>query len=124
MGRPFFAVSSVGARNIAAGDRCALYRARSGRGFVGIYEVTAPVRDTPTRVGARTYSIKIPWKPVFLSESVPAELPPLVSHLEFVRNKERFGVYFQTTLRRITVADFSVIEGAVRRNAQVPANFP
>jgi hypothetical protein len=119
LGRPFYAVNNARvARGVQVGDRCVLYRARTGKGLVGIYEVTAEVTNTPTRVGVHTYSTKIPWKPLLVCEEDAVPLTEVAAYLKFIKNKKSCGTYFQTILRRLTHDDFSVIEHAVGLRSQ------
>jgi predicted RNA-binding protein len=121
MGYPFYALNRLGtrlAKEIAVGDSCALYRARSGRGFIGLFEVTQRAIDTPTKVGGRTYATRISWKPILLCEDAPVDLQSLILELSFIKNKTQFGAYFQANLKRLSRNDFEVIERAVQRNAR------
>ena len=123
LGRPFYATKlSVLARTMKVGDRCALYRAKNRRGFVGIYEITAPAIDIPTKLGAVTFPTKIPWSAVLLAESEQVALSTLVGELKFVEFKNSAGAYFQTSLRRLSSHDYSAIETAVSCNAQLAGN--
>jgi hypothetical protein len=116
--RPFFALSrSAVAQSIKPGDKCVLYRGRNAAGFIGIYEVTAPVSNVPTRVGVRTFGTKIAWRSLLLCEDNPVLLTPLVPQLSFIQNKQQYGAYFQTSLRRLDATDFLLIEKAVRAHA-------
>jgi len=121
LGHPYYALSRAGgkmASAIAAGDHFVLYRARTRGGFIGVYEAVEPARNAPTRVGARTYSTRIPWKPLLLCESKPAELAPLVPKLSFIVNKQRYGSHLQLHIKRLSRADFDIIERAVLANAK------
>lgn len=120
-GYPFYALNGIGrtlAGAVAIGDRCVLYRARSSSGFIGVFEVTELAKDLPTRVGARTYATRIPWKPILLCEHSPVRLQTLVLELSFITNKARFWTHFQTTMKRLLPKDFEAIERAVRKNVQ------
>lgn len=116
LGRPFYALNrSALVRSIRVGDRCALYRARRRMGFIGIYEVDGPVTDSPVKVGANVYSTRVPWKALYVAEAAPARVQSLIEELGFIRNKQKFGSYFQTNLRRLAIDDFVAIEREVIR---------
>ena len=113
MNYPYFALGSIGAttaKSIVAGDRCILYRSRQGKGFIGLFEVTSDAEETTTAVGSHVYTIRIPWKAELLCENRPVDLPAVAPALEFIKNKRMFGTYLQTTLRRLSSHDFSVIK--------------
>jgi predicted RNA-binding protein len=124
MGHPFYALSrgSGIARSMNIGDLCVLYRARSGRGFIGVFEVTAPAKEEPVRVGFRTYPIQIPWKPLFLCDQSPVEVQELVAHLSFITNKKSYGTHFQTNLRRLGEVDFSQMSRAITERSKSANN--
>lgn len=121
MGHSFYA-SSRGSgnltRSMSLGDRCILYRAGGGRGFIGVFEVTGPATDEPVRVGSRTYPIRISWKPLLLCEESPVQVQDLVAHLSFITNKKRYGTHFQTNIRRLHESDFSQISQAISKRSE------
>jgi predicted RNA-binding protein len=124
MGHPVYALNRGGgnlARSINTGDLCVLYRARSGRGFIGVFEVTSPAKDEPVRVGFRTYAIQIPWKPLLLCDKSPVEVQELVAQLSFITNKKSYGTHFQTNLRRLGEVDFSQILRAITERSKSAA---
>jgi hypothetical protein len=123
MGYPYYALSRMGtsfARAMKVGERCILYRARAGKGFIGIFEITGLAVDIPTRVGGRVFATKVPWRPLILCENRPAELVKLAPMLSFVVKKRYPGAYFQTNLRRLSAADFALIEAALKANLRGP----
>lgn len=116
MGFPFYAMSHHGGKSVAGviqvGDRCALYRAGGQKGFIGIFEVTEPTQQMPISLGIRRFPLRLPWRALVLSEDAPVDMKRLAPDLAFIRNKEHYGQYLQTNLRRLTESDFKVIERA------------
>lgn len=118
MGHPFFALSRNGAAlapKVSVGDRCVLYRAQRNQGFIGLFEITEPPKQVSTRVGMRTFSIRVPWRTLIVSEAKPVRLAPLIPHLAFITNKSRPGTYFQSSFRAISARDFTIIQDALAK---------
>ena len=87
------------ARATRVGERCVLYRARTRRGFVGVFEITGSAVNEPTRVGSKVFATKVPWRPLLLSEDHPVELAKLAPMLSFIVNKRQPGAYLQTNFK-------------------------
>jgi predicted RNA-binding protein len=123
MGYPYYALRKLGvahARTTAPGDRCLLYRARKDTGFIGVFELTAPAAHRPTKVGLRTFAIRLDWKAIALSEDQPVRLPDLTERLSFIRDKAHWSAYLRMSFRPIPEGDFRLIAGAVETNARDP----
>jgi EVE domain len=122
MNFPYYALGGMGrvlARTICPGDLCALYRTGARKGFIGIFEITEPVKDATTQVGSRIFPLRLPWKSLTLCEDAPVHARDLAPHLAFIRDKSRFGMYFQINIKRLNEKDFAVVERAVRSASQL-----
>lgn len=119
MGFPYYAMKMGGnSARIARSDRCALYRVNKGRGFIGIFEALEPAKQTPTRVGIRTFPMRLPWRPIITCESNPVDLKSIVERLTFIKDPRHAGAYFQRSILRISAPDFSAIEESVKAHSR------
>lgn len=121
MGFPYYAMKSGGySTTIESGDLCALYRVHNNRGFVGIFEALEKSKEITTRVGARSFAMRLPWKSIAICESNQVELKSIAERLTFIKDKSHAGAYFQRSLFPINESDFELIEKAVRQNSATP----
>jgi hypothetical protein len=117
--KPFCALNrSLVVQSVRPGDKCALYRGRTGNGFIGIHEVPAPISNVLTRVGVRTCGIELAWNALLICEDNPVHVALLAPKLSFIGNKRQYGTYLHTSLRRLDASDFLPIEKAVRAHGK------
>ena len=116
-------------RDLKSGDRIVFYvsgsRESDRTAFIGTAEVLGSRLATdrtdpklPARFLARAVLYDVPIGNLRLvSEAVSAR--PLVGRLEFVKNKEKWGTYFQGGVRRIPQSDFDLIVAHADRKVPV-----
>jgi len=108
LGRRYKRVS----RKIRREDRAVAY-VKYFSAIYGIVKITSETYENKQDV---EYPVRFDMEPeVFLSE--PISIRPLINSLSFIRNKERWYGYFQTSLRKVPEKDFELIRGYVIRES-------
>lgn len=100
---------------VVAGDRCILYRSGKNRGFVGEFEFVAEPDEAPVRIGARTFAFSMRWKPVSLRDDDPVQIGPILHALDFIKNKQPYGMALRAAFRRLGEADYGRLSKLLRR---------
>lgn len=119
---PFYALNSE--PEVLRGDKCILYRSAAPkglRGFIGAFEFQSGAIKDPVRLGDyRTFSIKIPWKSIVISDDAPVDIVPLVKHLGFITNKTNYSMSLRNSFRTLPEADYRLILGNLTSNSAKP----
>lgn len=98
------------AGKIRMGDKAVAYV----KLFSAIYGIIKITSDPYVNAKDKDYPLRFHIEPeVFLTE--PTSIRPLLNNLSFIRNKERWYAYFQTSLRKVPEKDFQLIRGYVIR---------
>lgn len=118
---PFYALTTLS--RSAVGDLCVLYRSGKNAGFIGAFEFSGPCVEDPVRLGDhRTFRFKLPWRRVALSDDNPVEIGPLLNELDFVTNKNNYGMLLRNSFRLIPKKDYFTILSRIRKAANRIAN--
>lgn len=126
----FYAVGGHDRRageRVSTGDSMVLYTTTDKAmgtaqkpGLVGLFTVTREPYQDSTRIfrGFRSFPTRIAWKPEVILLDEPAEMKPLVPLLEFIKNKQNYGMFLRTNLRELSANDFKVFQQAIRKKAK------
>jgi hypothetical protein len=108
-------------KDYKAGDRVLFYVAGRGeRCFVGSAAIggattgaTAADRALARRLGLEGFAERIPLTAVKLWDP-PVPIAPLLPDLQFVTDKQNWGLHLRQAAKRIPVADYDLVVGARR----------
>jgi len=97
-------------KKLSVGDRAVAY-VRSESVIYGIFTIASKAYYDPSPILGEdigTYPHRFKIKPDLILEE-PASIKTLINNLNFIKNKERWFSYFQTSIREISQKDFEEI---------------
>lgn len=116
MNYPFYALNSR--PDVAIGDCCVLYRSGKHSGFIGAFRfATAPVDEHVRLADSRTFAIRLPWLPLYITDANPVDVRSLVKELAFITNKTVYSMSLRNSFRRIPEHDYSLIYARLLEHA-------